>query len=100
MGYTSSMLVERLREGQLNFELEKVDEPREPPVPVTARLLLDSAEHDGLLYGWAVDPNGADDGWRGLVGGVREYAPGFEAEFLMWVRAEDIRQRSTCTPPG
>jgi len=36
--------------------------------------------------------NGSNDGWRGLVGGVREFAPGFGAEFLTWVRAEDIRR--------
>ena len=85
--------MEHLRNGQLDYELDKCDELREPPVPVTAWLLLDSGAHDGLLYGWAADPNGADDGWRGLVGGVREYAPGFEAEFLGWVRVEHIRQR-------
>lgn len=52
------------------------------PVRVTAWLLLDSAAHHGLLYGW-----------RGPVAGVREFAPGFAAEFLAWVRAEDVRQR-------
>jgi hypothetical protein len=83
-------MVERLREGRLEYELAKLDRPREAPVPVTAWLLLDSAEHEGLLYGWAGDPNGAHEGWRGLVRGVRDYAPGFEEEFLSWVRAEDI----------
>jgi hypothetical protein len=86
------VIVEHLREGQLSYELDKCDELREPPVPVTAWLLLDSTAYDGLLYGWAADPNGGNDGWRGLVGGVREFAPGFWAEFLTWVRAEDVRQ--------
>lgn len=87
------MIVEHLRGGQLEYELGKCDELREPPPPVTAWLLLDSAAHDGLLHGWAANPNGSDDGWRGLVSGVRAFAAGFEAEFLTWVRAEDIRQR-------
>jgi hypothetical protein len=81
-----------LREGQLDYELDKCDELRDPPVPVTAMLLLDSAAHDGLLYGWAAEPNGGD-GWRGLVASVREFAPGFQAEFSIWVRAENIRRR-------
>lgn len=85
--------MEHLRDGQLEYELDKCDELREPPVPVTAWLLVDSATHDGLLYGWAANPNGANDGWRGLVGGVREFAPGFAAEFLIWVRAEDVARR-------
>lgn len=87
------MIVEHLRDGQLDHELDKCDELREPPVPVTAWLLLDSAPHDGLLYGWAANPNGSGDGWRGLVQIVREFSPGFSAEGLHWVRAEDIRQQ-------
>lgn len=86
-------VVEHLREGKLDYELTKLDERRDPPVPVTALLLFDCPEVDGLLYGWSTNPNGAGDGWRGLVRGVREFAPGFEAEFLTWVRAEHIRQR-------
>lgn len=85
--------MEHLCDGQLDYELDKCDQLREPPVPVTVWLLLDSAAHNGLLYGCAAHPNGSNDGWRGLVGGVREYAPAFEAEFLSWVRAENIRQR-------
>lgn len=27
----------------------------------------DGAEHEGLLHGWAANPNCADDGWRGLL---------------------------------
>jgi hypothetical protein len=87
------VIVEHLREGQLDYELDKRDELQEPSVPVTAWLLVHGAAHDGLLYGWAANPNGGDDGWRGLIGGVREFAPGFAAEFLFWVRAEDIAQR-------
>lgn len=85
--------MEHLRDGQLEDELDKCDELRDPPVPVTAWLHVDSTAHDGLLYGWAANPNGANDGWRGLIGGVREFTPGFEAEFLSWVRAEDITRR-------
>jgi hypothetical protein len=62
-------------------------------VPVTALWILDCPQLPGLLYGWSANPNGANDGWRGLVRGVREFAQGFEAEFLMWVRAEGIRRR-------
>jgi hypothetical protein len=36
-------------------------------------------------------PNGSNDGWRGLVFSVREFAPGFWAECLAWVRAEHVR---------
>lgn len=85
------MIVERPREGQLEFELDQCDELREPPVPVTVRFF--DEWHDAELYGWAANPNGSNDGWRSLVGGVREFAPRFEAEFLTWVRSEDIRQR-------
>jgi hypothetical protein len=56
-------------------------------------LLFDHPELDGLLFGWSANPNGSNDGWRALVYGVREFARGFEAEFVMWVRAEHIRQR-------
>lgn len=89
MGYTVDVIVEHLREGQLDYELALCEEWREPPVPVTVRFL--DEWHDALLYGWAANPRGANDGWRGLVSGVREFAPGFHAEFLTWVRAENIR---------
>lgn len=92
-GYTTDVIVEHLREGQFEYELGKCDELREPPVPVTAWLHVDSTAHDGLLYGWSANPNGSSDGWRGLVFGVREFAPAFAAEFLTWVRAEDIARR-------
>ena len=59
----------------------------------TTWLSLDGAAHDGLLCGWAANPNGGNDGWRGLVYLVREFAPGFSAEALHWVRAEVISQR-------
>ena len=86
-------MVEHLREGRLEQELAKVEDRRDPPVPVIAWLLLDGAEHDGLLLGWSANPNGSDDGWRGLVRLVREFAPGFWTEALHWVPAEQIRQR-------
>jgi hypothetical protein len=59
--------VQRVQEGWLEYELTKVEQCREPPVPVWAWLSLDSREWAGELYGWAANPNGADDGWRGLV---------------------------------
>ena len=67
-----------------------VDDLRDPPIPVVAWLTLDGEDREGLPYGWAENPCGADDGWRGLVGAAREYAPGFWAEYLGWVRAEQI----------
>jgi len=85
--------VQRLREGRLEEELGKVEDLRDPPVPVVAWLTLDGCDREGLLYGWAENPRGADDGWRGLVSAVREYAPGFFAEYLGWVRAEHIRKQ-------
>lgn len=88
-------MVQRLREGWLEEELAKVEEVRDPPVPVVAWLALDGENHEGLLYGWAANPNGADDGWRGLVRAVREYARGFEAEFLGWVPAEHLQKRES-----
>jgi hypothetical protein len=69
-------VVEHLREGRLDYELGTCNEQRRPPVPVTAIRLFDRPEIDGLLYGWAANPNGANDGWRGLAYGLREFAPG------------------------
>jgi hypothetical protein len=86
-------VVEHLRGDQLDHELGKVEDLRDPPIPVMAWLLLDGAEHEGLLYGLAENPNGANDGWRGLVQLTREFAPGFWAQGLHWVPAERIRQR-------
>lgn len=88
--YIFIVIVEHLRDGHLDYELDKCDELPEPTVPVNVRFL--DEWHPAELYGWAANPNGSNDGWRGLVGGVREFSPGFEAEFLTWVRAEDIRQ--------
>lgn len=85
-------MTQHLHAGELEEQLAKVEDRRDPPVPVVVRLLLDGAEHEAELHGWSSDPNGANDGWRGLVFLVREYAPGFGAEALMWTRAENIRQ--------
>lgn len=85
-------MVEHLRPGALEDELALADERRDPPVPVAAWLSLDSREWVGELYAWAAKPNGSNDGWRGLVLLLREFAPGFWAEYLGWVRAEHIRQ--------
>lgn len=73
------MIVEHLRDGQLDYELEKCDELRQPPLPVTAWLLLDSAAHDGLLYGWAANPNSADDAglWEACGSSLRGSWPTF-----------------------
>lgn len=83
-------ITEHLREGQLEAELAKVDERRDPPVPVVARVLDDW--WDGELHGWARNPRGVDGMW-GLVFLLREYAHGFWAEHLSWVRSEDVRPR-------
>ncbi|MGY1660774.1 hypothetical protein ACI78Q_06055 [Geodermatophilus sp. SYSU D00705] len=87
------MLTQGATRERLDEELDKADELRDPPVPVVAWLHLDGQEWAGELYGWARNPNGADDGLRGLVLALREYAPGFWAEYLGWVGAEHIRQR-------
>jgi hypothetical protein len=92
-GYTVTVPVQSLRPDLLEEQLDKLDEVREPPVPVTAWLLLDERNWDGELLGWAANPNGADDGWCGLVRLTREYAPGFWAEGVFWVRAERINLR-------
>jgi hypothetical protein len=89
--------VQRARE-RLDEELAKVEDLRDPPVPVTAWLVLDGCDRDGLLYGWSADPRGADDGLRGLVVAVREYAPGFFAEYCGWVGADHIRRRVESAP--
>lgn len=87
------MHVQQLPEGRLDAELAKVQQRRDPPIPVVAWLHLDGREWDGVLHGWSQNPNGGDDGWRGLVQFTREYAAGFWTEALMWVRQEDIRRR-------
>ena len=71
------VLTERISPERLEYELGKVDDPRDPPVPVVAWLALDSQDRAALLLGWAENLNGANDGWRGLVRTEREYAPGF-----------------------
>jgi hypothetical protein len=93
-GYTGAVhIVQRLRPGALDHELAKVEAPRDPPVPVTVWLSLDGCAWNGELFGWAANPNGANDGWRGLVLAPREFAPGFWAEYLGWARAEYISPR-------
>ena len=87
------MRVQRLPDGRLEYELAKVTDRRDPPVEVTAWLLLDGQEWDGELFGWSLNPHGGADGLRGLVKLVREYAPGFWAETLLWVPADQVRPR-------
>lgn len=88
-------ITEHLRAGQLERELGKVEDRREPPLPVLVRTTLPGELRDVELLGWAHAPNGAP-GLYGLVRGLREYSPGFWAEFLWWHTAEDVRVR----PPG
>jgi hypothetical protein len=78
---------------RIEEDLAKATELRDPPVLVYARLTLDGRERASHLYGWAYNPNGGNDGLRGPVLLVREYVPGFYAEFLGWIRAGDIRRR-------
>jgi hypothetical protein len=73
--------------------LDQVMDPRDPPVAVEVWLGLDSRWWDGELHGWAPNPNGSGSELRGLVSGVREYAPGFWAEFLTWASVDRVRQR-------
>lgn len=86
------MRVQQLPDGRLDHELGKVTQPRTPPIPVIVWLHVDGAEHEALLHGWAANPNGADDGWRGLCVGAREYAAGYWTGFCMWVPAEKVRE--------
>ena len=46
------MPVQSLRDDILEEQLDKLDEVRQPPVPVTAWLLLDERAWDGQLLGW------------------------------------------------
>ena len=85
--------MQRMPRERIDEELAKADELRDPPVPVWARVMLGEPDLAGELYGWAANPNGADDGWRGLVLAPRQYAPGFWAEFLGWVSGDHIRKR-------
>jgi hypothetical protein len=78
---------------RLQEEMRKVEQRRDPPVPVWFWLSVDSKEVAGELHGWAANPNGSDDGWRGLVTARREYASGFWTDWIGWVRQERIRQR-------
>lgn len=85
-------VTEHLREGELEQELARVEDRRDPPVPVIVRTLLPGELVDVELLGWARAPRGAEGIW-GLVRGLREYAPGFWAEFLWWTAADSIRLR-------
>lgn len=86
------MITEHLQPDQLEYELGLVEHRRDPPVPVEVRSLHPGATRDVVLYGWARNPRGAAGMW-GLVTGLREYAPGFLAEFCWWTSSENIRPR-------
>lgn len=86
------MITEHLQPGRLERELAKVEERRDPPVPVVVRTLLDGETRDVQLHGWARSPRGSEGLW-GLVTGLREYAPGFWAEVCWWLAAENVRPR-------
>ena len=73
---------------------------RDPPVPVAVWLGLDARWWDGVLHGWAANPNGGDTGLRGLVVAPREYAAGFWADYIGWVRPERVRRRQRAAVPG
>lgn len=87
------VLTGRVSAERRDAALEEVTDPREPPVPVEVFLGLDARWWDGELHGWAPNPNGSSEELRGLVTGVREYAPGFWAEFLTWATTDRVRQR-------
>jgi hypothetical protein len=92
------MPVQSLRDDILEEQLDKLDEVRQPPVPVTAWLLLDERAWDGELLGWAANLTGADDGWRGLVRLTREYAPGFGRGSVLGARRADQAATVTRNP--
>lgn len=87
------VVTEHLVPGRLVRELRKVEYLRDPPVPVEVRRLLPGQQCGTVLLGWAHAPNGAG-GLYGLVWGLREYAPGFWAEFLWWAAVDAIRRLS------
>lgn len=91
------VITEHLAPGRLERELGKVEDRREPPVPVLVRTTLPGRLVDVALLGWAHAPNGSP-GLYGLVRGLREYAPGFWAEFLWWRRAEELRVLPAAQP--
>ena len=87
------MHLKRVPAERLEEELDKVTDPREPPVPVEVYLGLDARWWAGELHGWAPNPNGADDALRGLVVAPREFAPGYWSEYIGWVTQDRLRQR-------
>ena len=87
-------VTEHLSAERLEQALGEVTDPREPPVPVQVWLGADARWWDGELHGWGTNPNGSSGELRGMVTGVREYAPGFWAEFLTWATVERVRQRA------
>ena len=87
-------MTEHLTDDQRYRALDQVTDPREPPVPVEVFLGLDARWWDGELHGWGPNPNGSDGTLRGLVFGVREYAPGFWAEFVTWATVDRVPPRA------
>ena len=87
------LLTGRVSPERRDAALDEVTDPRDPSVPVEVWLGLDARWWDGELHGWAPNPHGSSEELRGLVTGVREYAPGFFAEFLTWATVERVRRR-------
>ena len=87
-------VTEHLSAERLEQALGEITDPREPAVPVEVWLGADARWWEGVLHGWGTNPNGSSGELRGLVTGVREYAPGFWAEFLTWATVERVRQRT------
>lgn len=93
------MLVEHVPPERWARELARVTDRRDPPVAVSVWLLLDGRAWEGRLHGWAVDPLGAG-GLMGLVFLVREFTPGFEAEYLHWEPVRSISRHGDRPPVG
>jgi len=94
VGEERRLVTGHLPEGELERELARVTDRRDPPVPVDGWLRLDSRWTAGELHGWRMGSTGAETGRLvGMVTGLREYAPGFWCEYLLWLFTEQLRIR-------
>jgi hypothetical protein len=77
---------------QLEDELRRVRDRRDPPVEVIISRPLDDEEWPDLLHGWADDVTG-DRTLRGLASYRREYAPGFYTDVVSWAHVAQLRRQ-------
>lgn len=76
----------------LERELARVEQLRDPPVPVHVVTMHPGEVRGGLLYGWSSNVTD-DNALRGLVTYEREYARGFWTRLLNWSLAERLSPR-------